>query len=115
MKILGRLLRRRKGAAMVEYGLLVGGVALVLTATISVLGNKTNDIVAAMAAVLPGAHPDDNNPITGGELVEFAPNADGNIALDVSSADGILANSNTERLGNNLGIGADIVDLVVED
>lgn len=107
-------LQEEKGAAMVEYGLLVAGVALVAMASVSVMGHKTTDLFSATAAVLPGAHDDDNAPIVSGKLIETAQNADGNIALDGA---GIAANQDTFRLGTNLGFenaGEDITDLVVE-
>ena len=107
--MLKRLLKDKKGAAMVEYGLVVAGVALIGSAAASTLGHKTNDLYAAMAAILPGAHADDNAPIQSGKLIETAQNADGNLALDDA---GILANRDTERLGTNLGVAA-ISDLVV--
>jgi Flp pilus assembly pilin Flp len=98
--------RRRKGAALVEYALLLAGVALVALAAVAIFGHKTSDMIAATATVLPGAHADDNSPIVSGKLVETAPNADGNIALDVAT---ILVNSDgtKSRLGDNiLGAGS---------
>jgi hypothetical protein len=52
-------------------------------------------------AILPGAHAPGNAPITTGRIVEFAPEGGpgGNIELDVA---GIVANTNTERLSQNL-------------
>lgn len=101
-----KLLRNRKGAALVEYGLLIAGVALISAAAVSVFGHKTNDLIAATAIVLPGAHADDNGPIVSGKLIETAgfdgatdPSATNPIALDLG---GIQAASGTGRLGNNL-------------
>ena len=70
MTLIRRLLRDRRGAAMVEYGLLVAGIALMTAAGTSILGHKAADLVGTMAAVLPGAHGDDNNPIVSGKLIE---------------------------------------------
>lgn len=111
--MLRRLLRCKKGAALVEYSLLVAGIALIGAASVATFGHKTNDMMAASAAVLPGAHADDNNPIVSGKIIETNVNGDGNIALHV---DGIIANNGTERLGNNLGLGdnGNISDLVTE-
>jgi Flp pilus assembly pilin Flp len=101
-KLISKLRRNRKGAAMVEYALLVAGVALMALAAVSVFGHKTNDLISAVAAVLPGAHLDDNGPITSGRLVETTAGAAGApIELDVPT---ILANSGTQRLGNNMGV-----------
>ena len=61
--MLKRLFKNRKGAALVEYGLLIAGVALVSSAAVSMFGHKTSDLIGAMAAVLPGAHSGDNGAI----------------------------------------------------
>jgi pilus assembly protein Flp/PilA len=105
----------RRGAALIEYSLLIAGVALISAAAVAVFGHKTNDLVAATAAILPGAHEDDNAPIFSGKIIETTAGAAGDpIELDVVT---IEANSGTSRLGNNLlgaGGGASIETLVVE-
>lgn len=107
-----KLVREKKGAALVEYSLLVAGVALVGAAAVSVFGHKTTDLMAAMAAVLPGAHADDNGPIVSGKLIETVPADEGNIALNFEAIAGAVAQ---ERLGNNLGAPAGTIgQLVVE-
>ena len=55
--------RSKSGQGLVEYGILVGGVALVTLAAVAILGHKTNDLVATVAAVIPCAHEDDTGPI----------------------------------------------------
>lgn len=108
MKI--KLNQKRRGAALVEYGLLIAGVALVAAAAVAVFGHKTSDMMASVATVLPGAHADDSGPIVSGKIVDTTTDADGNIILDVASA---AAGTNT--LGDNLGLTApDINTLVVE-
>ena len=99
-----RMLRNRKGQGLVEYALIIAGVALICAAAVSVFGHKTSDLVAAVAAVLPGAHPDDNAAITAGKLIETtAGGAGAPIQLDV---DTIVGNAGTARLDNNvLGAG----------
>jgi len=98
------LLRNKQGQGLVEYALLIAGVALISAAAVSVFGHKTSDLIGSVTAVLPGAHADDNAPIVSGKLIETAPNADGNIALDAA---GIVTNAASSRLGNNvLGAGA---------
>ena len=109
-------LRSQAGAALVEYSLLVAGIALIGAAAVAVFGHKTTDMMAAMAAVMPGAHGDDNAPIVAGQLIETAPGQgpdDNAIALDIQ---GIIDSSDgaTSRLGNNLGTNASIAGLVVE-
>lgn len=96
----------RKGAALVEYALLLAGVALVALAAVSIFGHKTSDMIAATASVLPGAHAGDNGSIQSGKLIETTESADGPIALNVVD---INTNSNTSRLGNNI-LGAGTLD-----
>ena len=92
-----KLLRNRKGSALVEYSLLVAGVALVSAAAVSVFGHKTNDLVASTAAILPGAHDDDNGAIVSGKIIETTQDTNGNIVVDAATA---AAGGN--RLGNNI-------------
>jgi len=103
------LIRDRKGAALVEYSMLVAGVALMSAAGLSILGHKTSDLVALTAATLPGAHADDNAPIVAGKLIETGANADGNISVNATAITGA---NNTSRLGTNTGVAA--ASLVVE-
>lgn len=111
------IVRNKKGAALVEYSLLVAGVALIGAAAVSVFGHKTTDLMAAVAAVLPGAHADDNAGIVSGKLIETTVGAAGApIALDMA---GIIAGAGTERMGiNTLGAVANAANplsgLVVE-
>jgi len=105
-KALWKFLKNNKGAALVEYGLLIAGVALICAAAVSIFGHKTSDIIGTVAAVLPGAHTDDNNPMLSGHLIET------NTSLGADSATGIgidfatIASSGTmltDRLGVNVG------------
>jgi pilus assembly protein Flp/PilA len=96
-KYFSRLRRDKKGQGLVEYALLIAGVALISAAAVSLFGHKTSDMISAVAAILPGAHVDDNNLIQSGHLIETAPvGSNGAIALDVNT---IKANANTSRLG----------------
>jgi len=94
-----RLLRNKRGSALVEYGLLIAGVALVSAAATSMFGHKTSDLIGAAATILPGAHDDDNGPIVSAKLIETTrdPNNGGAIILNTAAAAG-----ETPRLGNNL-------------
>lgn len=112
--MLRKLAKNRKGQGLVEYGLIIAGVALICAAAISVFGHKTSDLISAVATVLPGAHGDDNGPMTSGKLIETTTAADGPIALDAAT---IAASPDTPRLGNNVGLGANADDfggLIVE-
>lgn len=104
--------RSRRGAALIEYALLIGGVALVAAAAVAIFGHKTNDLVATTAAILPGAHADDNGPIFSGKIIETTTASAAGIAVDVN---GISTNVAGTRLADNLGIApADLEALVVE-
>ena len=98
----GRI-RNRKGQGLVEYGILVGGVALVCLAAVALLGHQTNDIISVVAGVLPGAHADDNAPIVSGKLVKTT-EVDGNLTLNVTT---------NGTMSSNLGI-TGVGALVVE-
>ncbi len=105
--LLKKVIRNRRGAAFVEYALLIGGIALIGAAAVATFGHKTSDMLAAVAAVLPGAHTDDNNPIISGKIIETTGDAVGaggatGIALDFTT---IKTNSDgtKDRLGLNIG------------
>ena len=101
--MLRKMFRSKKGQGLVEYGLIIAGVALICAAAISVFGHKTSDLIAAVTTVLPGAHADDNGPIVSGKLIETTGADTGQIALDLTNGtDGILENSDTGRLDNNV-------------
>ena len=114
-----RLSRDDKGAALVEYALIIAGVALIAAATISLFGHKTNDMLATATAVLPGAHVEDNAPIVSGKVIETSPNAPGldqgnsanGIGLDVNA---IQQSQGTSRLANDVGSDGTLTSLVLE-
>ncbi|WP_286763473.1 MULTISPECIES: Flp family type IVb pilin [Rhodopirellula] len=95
-----KFLNNKKGQGLVEYGLIIAGVALICAAAISVFGHKTSDLIGATAAILPGAHDDDNGPITSGKLIETT--TDGTTgAIEVDAA---TIATGGERLGQNVGL-----------
>lgn len=102
-----KFIRDEKGAALLEYSLLAAGVALVSAAAVSVFGHKTNDMLGAVATVMPGAHADDNGPIVSAKIIETTGADSGSIQIDAA---GIFANSDTSRLGDNFGLGANATD-----
>ena len=69
MKLINKSRRTKRGAALVEYGLIVAGVALVAAVAVSVFGSKTAGMIAASAHVLPGTNPNDNGNIDVGHVV----------------------------------------------
>jgi len=98
--MLRKLFRNKKGQGLVEYGLIIAGVALIAAVGISVFGHKVSDLISATATVLPGAHADDNAAIQSGKLIETTVGAAGTpIALDVTT---IETNSGTGRLDANV-------------
>jgi Flp pilus assembly pilin Flp len=119
--------RSNKGAALLEYSLLIAGIALIGAAAIATFGHKTTDMMAAVAAVLPGAHVDDNAPIVSGKIIETTNTAAGTdsggtavtnaIGLNIGAAGvagSIIGNYGTARLGSQAGAVGNIGDLVVE-
>ncbi len=86
-----KFISNKKGQGLVEYGLIIAGVALICAAAVSVFGHKTSDLIAAVATILPGAHIDDNGPITSGKLIETTPAGAAPISLDVVGIAGNVA------------------------
>ena len=105
---------------MVEYALIVAGVALIGAVAVSLFGHKVTDMLATAAAVLPGAHADDNAPIVSGKTIETSPNAQGTdqggnaqtgIGLDVNA---ITQSNGKARLANGVGSDGSVSSLVLE-
>ena len=119
-KLVRRLKKNKKGAALVEYALIVAGVALIGAVAVSIFGRKVSDMLATAAAVLPGAHAEDNAPIISGKLIETSPNAQGTdqggnaqtgIGLDVNA---ISQNNGKARLNDAVGGDGALSSLVLE-
>ena len=112
-------LKENKGAALVEYALIVAGVALIGAAAVSVFGHKVTDMLATAAAVMPGAHADDNAPIVAGKTIETSANTPGfdsgnsatGIGLDVNA---ITQANGQQRLGDSVGGDGALSSLVLE-
>jgi Flp pilus assembly pilin Flp len=118
--VMRRLRKNEKGAALVEYALIIAGVALIGAAVVSVFGHKVSDMLATVAAVLPGAHEDDNAPIVSGKAIETSPNAQGldqggnnqqGIGLDVNA---ITQGNGKARLSEGVGGDGAVSSLVLE-
>lgn len=109
------LLKDKKGQALVEYSLLVGGILLVALAAVAIFGHKTTDLMAASAGVLPGAHLDGNAPIVSGKIIETTTNDDGAVVLDFAAIGAASPDDAASRLAANLGVSqAGLESLVVE-
>ena len=65
-----KLIRNRKGQGLVEYALIIAGVALIGIVGITMFGHKVADLIGTVAYILPGAHTGDNAPIVAGHLIE---------------------------------------------
>jgi len=120
LKLVRLLRKNEKGAALVEYALIVAGVALIGAVAVSVFGHKVTDMLATAAAVLPGAHAEDNAPIVSGKTIETSPNAQGvdqggnsqnGIGLDVNA---ITQSNGKARLSNGVGGDGALSSLVLE-
>lgn len=61
--MLRKFFGNKKGQGLVEYGILVGGIALVALAATAILGHKTTDLIGTVASALPGAHGEDAGAI----------------------------------------------------
>lgn len=92
---------RRTGQALVEYALLLAGIALVGVVAVAVIGHKGADVIGVMAAILPGAHADDNKPIETGTAIPF--NSGGSaITLDAGN---LVSSGGVDRMEGILGAG----------
>ena len=79
-----KLIRNRKGQGLVEYALIIAGVALIGIVGITMFGHKVADLIGTVAAILPGAHTDDNAPIVAGHLIETDNNGPGG-SIEIST------------------------------
>ncbi len=106
-----RCMRDRRGAALVEYGLVIAGVALVAAAAVSVFGVKTNGLISSIGSALPGAHEDDNGALVSGRYLETSQRGTstsagqtGPIVVDV-----LDAVEGGKRLPDSLGLPIDML------
>lgn len=97
--MLRKFFGNKKGQGLVEYGLIIAGVALICAAAVSVFGHKTSDLIGAVATVLPGAHTDDNGPMVSGKLIETTGASADGISLNAA---GIAADVAGNRLDTNV-------------
>jgi len=95
--------QKRKGSILVEYALLIAGIVLVAVVAIAVLGHKVTDQYGVMAAIMPGAHVDDNKPVasTAGVL-PFVDDGSGKLVLDSAN---LVNAAGVDRTASVLGAG----------
>ncbi len=106
MRLIQRTNKKKRGAALVEYGLLIAGVALVCAVGISMFGKKTNAMIGTAAAVLPSNDTNDLAPIKGGQLIRTT-NDGGVITLDAAA---VTTDANGTEAIFGTGAGALISD-----
>ena len=99
MRTIKRFINEEHGADLIEYALLVVCIAVVCAVAVSMLGHKTQETFAIAAAIMPGAHADDNAPIAEANVIPHKVDGNGNIVLD----SGKLVN--TDRYAELLGAG----------
>ncbi|MEO1530056.1 MAG: hypothetical protein AAFX06_31975 [Planctomycetota bacterium] len=90
----------KKGQGLLEYALILAGVSLICLVAITMVGHKTNDLLAATATILPGAHEDGNSSLFSGRLIETTGGGVNDTTLDLTA---ISNNKGTARLGNRAG------------
>ncbi|XZE51439.1 Flp family type IVb pilin [Planctomycetaceae bacterium SH139] len=101
-----KLFKNKKGQGLVEYGILVGGIALVALAATAILGHKTTDLIGTVAAALPATHADGNGAIISGKLVATT------VGIGEDGTGLVLDAQNPGSMSANLGINGD--GLVIE-
>lgn len=123
LKKLLKLRKDRKGQGLVEYAFIVAAVAFICLLALSVFGHKLSDQYAVMAGMLPGAHGEDNLPITSQSYLQYDENADGDAIIStgrISWVDIVSGDPTDNGLQNNVvvaggGIGATDGDVFVAD
>ena len=99
-----KLIQNRRGQGLVEYIIIVASVALISLVALSMFGHKVADQYAIGSGMLPGAHAEDNLPVTTGFYAGVAENADGDAIVSngqVSWAD-VTGNATTGEMDNNV-------------
>lgn len=109
--------KTRRGASMVEYAVLLGSVCLICLVAMSFLGNKTGDIIGALATTLPGANLEDDLSIVSHRLVEYRPAVfdAAYIEIDASEIGANDAGTLTPRMAQNAGYDEAELELLVSD
>ena len=97
-----RRAKKRKGAAMVEYAILVGAVALIGIVGMSVLGRKNSDIIGTLAVILPGVRSAEDVAVQHTSLVELTSDGTTYQAFDQHW----VGNNRTDRLNLATGLGS---------
>jgi Flp pilus assembly pilin Flp len=99
MKNLKNVKSTKRGAALVEYALIVAGVALVSLVAVAVFGGKVGKLMGVSAAVVPGATEDDNGTIVSGKVARVS-NDGGVITLDPGTENNLANNLGIDNMGD---------------
>ena len=104
--MLRRLLKDKKGQGLAEYAVILMAVLVVSLGAISVLGHNVGDLLATVAAILPGSEPDYDQPVFVGEFIELnvppvAGSASG-IQLDIAEIADNINGTEPWRLDDNI-------------
>lgn len=102
---------RRRGSVLVEYALVVAGIVITAAVAVAVTGHKVQHILGVMAAILPGAHADDNQPVSHSEPIPFTNDGNGKLILDTPNL--VNSQGGVERFQGVLGAGGG--ELLVSD
>jgi len=95
----------RRGQGLVEYIFITAAVAFIALASLSHFGHKVADQYAIGAGLLPGAHPEDNNPIATGHYAGVTEGAEITASGEVGWADinGAVTQGDSNNAGNGTG------------
>ena len=98
--------KSRKGQGLLEYAFLIAGIAFISLLALSVFGHKLSDQYAVAAGMLPGAHSEDNLPVSSQSFLQTTDDATGTfiVGTGVISWCDITGQDTTEgSLINNVG------------
>ena len=97
--------KNRRGQGLVEYIFIVAGVAFVALLAVSIFGHKVSDQYAISAGLLPGAHAEDNLPVSGLSFLETTDDGVSQSGTGIVSWGGLTgADTTTGELINNVGV-----------
>ena len=93
---------KRRGQGLVEYIIIVASVALISLVALSMFGHKVADQYAIGAGMLPGAHTEDNKPITTGFYAGVDASGDNVVSNGQVSWADVTGNATTGEMDNNV-------------
>ena len=97
-----KLIQNRRGQGLVEYIIIVASVSLISLTSLSMFGHKVADQYAIGAGMLPGAHAEDNKPITTGFYAGVDASGDNVVSNGQVSWDDVTGNGTDGEMDNNV-------------